>query len=201
MQSMINFINISSTKPYKIFRNYYSKALLNNQKSIEAIAISSFNKTTNEVESRFVNLKYINNQDWIFFSDYNSRKAQDFVTHDQISALFFWKSINVQIRLKAYLKKTDKKFSDTHFAKRSLKKNALAISSNQSKFINSYQEVYENFNHTLNNKDLSLRPDDWGGYSFVPYYFEFWEGHESRINKRVVYQIKNNEWNQYFLQP
>ena len=198
---MIDFSDICSSKPYEIFKDYYSKALLNDQKSIEAIAISSFNKTINEVESRFVNLKYINDQEWIFFSDYSSKKAQDFKGHDQISALFLWQSINVQIRIKANIKKTDKKFSDTHFKKRSDKKNALAISSNQSRPINSYQDVVENYKHTLDSKDLSIRPEGWGGFSFYPYYFEFWEGNDSRLNKRDVYEIIDNKWHHYFLQP
>ena len=198
---MINFNNLSSSKPYKVFKDYYSKALANKQKSIEAIAISSFNMKLNEVESRFVNLKYINDQEWIFFSDYSSKKAQDFKSHDQISALFLWQSINVQIRIKANIKKTDKKFSNMHFKKRSANKNALAISSKQSKLINSYQDVVKNYNHALNNKDLSARPDGWGGYSFYPYYFEFWEGNNSRLNKREVYEMIDNEWHHYILQP
>ena len=79
-----------------------------------------------------VNLKYIIDDEWIFFSNYNSLKAQNFLNHDQISALFYWDSINVQIRIKAKIFKTLSKFSDEHFEKRNIKKNALSISSMQS---------------------------------------------------------------------
>ena len=44
-------------------------------------------------------------------------------------------------------------------------------------------------------------PDYWGGYSFVPYYFEFWEGHQSRINKREVFEKIDNVWKHFILQP
>ena len=47
----------------------------------------------------------------------------------------------------------------------------------------------------------TARPNFWGGYSFIPYYFEFWEGHESRLNKRDVYEMKSNEWEHGILQP
>ena len=77
----------------------------------------------------------------------------------------------------------------------------MAISSNQSKPISSYEKVSENYNKSLNNDNLKDCPEYWGGYSFVPYYFEFWEGHESRLNKREVYEIKNNEWDYFILQP
>ena len=45
------------------------------------------------------------------------------------------------------------------------------------------------------------RPNYWGGYSFVPYYFEFWEGGEYRLNKRNVFKFNEGAWEQYYLQP
>ena len=199
---MISFIEISKAEPYKEFINFYNQATLKGQKPIEALSISSFNKSMNEVESRFVNLKYISNEEWIFFSNYNSKKAIDFNQHDQISALLYWNSINVQIRIKAKIRKTSEEFSNQHFNSRSKEKNALAISSKQSDLIESYKEVVINYENILNSEDyISDRPSYWGGYSFFPYYFEFWEGHDSRLNKRKVYEYKNNKWKSSILQP
>ena len=62
---------ISNDKPHTIFKNYYDLALNNNQKSIEAVAISSLNSNINEVDSRMVNLKYIIKNEWVFFSNFN----------------------------------------------------------------------------------------------------------------------------------
>ena len=129
---MIDLINIASDLPHNKFLDLYQKALKENQRGIEAIAISSYDKSSNEVESRFVNLKYITGNEWIFFSNYLSPKAMQFESHDQISALFHWGAINSQIRLKAKINKTSVEFSDTHFQSRTKEKNALAISSNQS---------------------------------------------------------------------
>ena len=64
---MIKFINISKQKPYQLFKKYYDQALKNKQKIIEGIAISSFNKDLDQVNSRYVNLKYIKYDEWIFF--------------------------------------------------------------------------------------------------------------------------------------
>ena len=41
----------------------------------------------------------------------------------------------------------------------------------------------------------------WGGFAFIPYYFEFWEGNTSRLNKRDVYKIQNDEWNHTIIEP
>lgn len=198
---MIDFQNINNNEPYRIFQENYKKALKANQESLEAVSISSYNKQKNEVESRFVNLKYIVNDEWIFFTNYNSKKAQDFLSHPQITCLIYWHKINSQIRIKAKVKRTSKEFNDNYFINRSKHKNALAISSDQSKPIDSYESIVKNYNKSLQSDNLKKCPDYWGGYSFTPYYFEFWEGHESRLNKRVVYQQKVNSWEQIIFQP
>ena len=93
-------------------------------------------------------------------------------------------------------------FSDEHFHGRTKEKNALAISSNQSKVIDSFEEVSINFQKTL---DLmtpdTVRPDFWGGFSFIPYYFEFWQGHKNRLNKRHVFEQHGDQWVEQLLQP
>jgi len=113
----------------------------------------------------------------------------------------YWPSINVQIRIKAKIKKTSNEYNQKYFCDRSEKKNALAISSSQSKSIVSYNQVKENYNKSLKNDNLKKCPGFWGGYTFTPYYFEFWEGHESRLNKREVYEKSNDSWKQCILQP
>ena len=198
---MIKLINLNQSTPYLILKEKYIQAHNANQKNIEAISISSFNKFNDEVDSRYVNLKYIDGDKFIFFSNYKSPKSVAFDSHNQISALIYWSSINVQIRMKAKIKKTTIEYNQKYFTERSKKKNALAISSSQSKIVDSYDQVIENYNKSLKNDDLKKCPEFWGGYSFSPYYFEFWEGHESRINKREIFEKIDGVWKQSFLQP
>jgi pyridoxamine 5'-phosphate oxidase len=199
---MIIIKNINHAEPYKRFQEYYNNALNKNQANIEAIAISSYNSDEGLVDSRFVNLKYLINDEWVFFTNYNSPKAKQFYSNPQISALFFWSSTNIQIRIRGNIKKTSSKFSDMHFKERSLDKNALAISSSQSDHINSYEEVKKNYKISMDNiKSDEERPGFWGGFSFIPYYFEFWEGNKSRLNKREVYQKIEKVWEASIIQP
>lgn len=198
---MIEFVNVKDEAPLIFLIEKYHQAVNANQKNIEALAISSFNKDMNEVDSRFVNIKFINKDKFIFFSNYNSPKSIAFESHKQISGLFFWASINTQIRLKAKVKKTSAKFNKQYFKNRSPEKNALAISSKQSRSILSYEDVLQNYNKVHAKNNLSECPEYWGGYSFIPYYFEFWEGHESRINKREVFYKTDGIWKHSFLQP
>ena len=112
---MINIDKMIISEPYNIFRKYYEEAKNKEQKIIEAISISSYDKKNKIVDSRFVNLKYVINDEWIFFSNYNSPKSKEFKSHAQITALIFWNSINVQIRMKALVVKTSKAFNQEYF--------------------------------------------------------------------------------------
>lgn len=198
---MIDISNISNEEPYKVFVKYYKKALIEKQKAIDAVCISSFDTQIKEINARFVNLKFVSGCDWIFFSNYRSPKAAEFEMHNQISATIYWQNIDTQIRMKAKIKKTSEQISDDHYKGRDHKKNALAISSKQSQIISSYKNFKEIYNKTLKEGKLNDRPDYWGGYSFVPHSFEFWEGHKNRINKRCLYKYEENIWKKFFLQP
>ena len=198
---MIEFNNLNQGIPYQLLKEKYDEALNAGQKSIEAISISSYNKEMNEVDSRYVNLKLITNDEFIFFSNYNSPKAIAFKSHDQIAALLYWPAINVQIRMKANIKKILNEYNHKYFSTRSIEKNALAISSRQSKPISSFAKVKENYVHSLENDDLEKCPEYWGGYSFSPYEIEFWEGNKFRLNKRNFYSKDNDTWNHFILEP
>jgi len=198
---MIIFKNLSKEDAYIKFKKLYDNAIKAKQESIEAIAIASFSKISNQVDSRYVNLKFINNDEFIFFSNYESPKAAAFNSHNQIAALIYWSSINVQIRMKAKIKKTSDEFNQNYFFDREKEKNALAISSKQSKKIESFEQVKENYNKSLYKDDLKTCPKYWGGYSFKPYEIEFWEGNEFRLNKRNLYTKDNTGWNHFILEP
>lgn len=198
---MIKFNNLSKETPYSILKEKYEESLSANQKNIEAISISSYSNELKEVNARYVNLKFINEDKFIFFTNYNSPKSREFSSHSQITALLYWSSTNVQIRLKANIIKTSSNFNNSYFKKRDKNKNALAISSDQSSSIESYANVEKNYHKSLELDNLNQCPEYWGGYSFTPYYFEFWEGHKSRLNVRDVYEIKNKKWIHSILQP
>lgn len=199
---MITFKNLNPAEPFQKLKYFYDLANESKQEIIEALCLSSFSRENNEVDSRFVNLKSVIDTNFIFFSNYHSPKSLQFKSHDQVSAVIFWSKINVQIRMKATIKKTSKAFSDNYFANRQKSKNVLAISSDQSKPIESYELVEAKYKSTLDNSDSNLiRPSYWGGYVFTPSYFEFWEGQKNRVNKRQVFCLDKGLWNKFFIQP
>ena len=141
---MIKFENLKENKPLQIFKNLYEEALYKNQKNADAACISSYNPKSNEVSSRFVNIKKVNSNNFYFFTNYSSPKSIDFELSKKVSMVFFWNATEIQIRFKGMIKKITEKESDMHFASRKKEKNILAIISNQSSEINSYQEFLKN---------------------------------------------------------
>ena len=128
-------------------------------------------------------------------------KSKQFKNHNQISINIYWSSINTQIRMKAIIRRLSKDFNMAYFKTRDLKKNALAISSKQSQVIRSFSDVKKDYDETFANKELTICPEYWGGFAFQPFTFEFWEGHDFRLNKREVFEKNQNAWSHYLLQP
>ena len=172
---MIDFRDNLKDKPYILLRNFYKKALDFNQKNIEAIAISSYNKNDNEVNSRFVNLKYIEKDKWVFFTNYNSRKSQDFNFTLKLAQYF----IGMRLIYKSELRLISKNYPQTslmHILLIEIQKNALAIASNQSSKAESHGYIKNKYLKVLNSKNEYKRPDYWGGYTFTPIILNFGKG-------------------------
>lgn len=196
---MISFNLSKDIIPYNIFLDMYMLAQRASQKNIEAACFSTCSDKKIP-HSRFINIKYINDNEFIFFSNYQSLKAQDIQSNNNVALTFFWSSINVQIRIQGTISKLDDNRSNDHWKLRQNQKNILSISSNQSSPIASYSKVKKKYEE-FSNHDLSNRPNYWGGYAIIPNYFEIWQGHESRINKREVFELCDDNWKNFFLEP
>jgi pyridoxamine-phosphate oxidase len=199
---MIFFYDIDKNHPFSLLYDKYLEASKHNQNSIEAMVLATLDLENMLPNSRFVNAKYITNEEIIFFSNYQGTKSREIENTNNVSVIFYWDTIKVQIRIRGRIIKSKKEVSDKHFFERSNDKNAIAISSNQSSVIDSYSYVVKKYEEVLNdNSSIRQRPSYWGGYSIKPYYFEFWEGQDSRVNKRKVYELKNKKWESYYLEP
>lgn len=197
---MVDFISFES-KPLLLFHKYLSEAQENGQKHVDAMCLSSIDCEQTIPKARFVNLKYVKDSKLIFFSNYNSNKSKQFKKYPYVTCTFFWSTTNLQVRINGDIKKTSSTFSDFHFQKRSREKNALALSSNQSSKISSYDEVRKKYLDVLKNREVYKRPSYWGGYSITPNYFEFWKGKDNRVNKREEFILIDNEWVYSILEP
>tara|TARA_B100000963_G_scaffold337865_1_gene334213 strand:- start:780 stop:1385 length:606 start_codon:yes stop_codon:yes gene_type:complete len=191
-----------TSSPIEKLEKLYKKAVENNQILPQAVCISSIDIENDFVDSRFVNLKYVNNRDFIFFSNYLSKKGIQFdkSPNTQVTMVIYWNTLDIQVRIRGIIRKISSNESDKHFNKRTKQKNALSISSNQSSVIDSYESVKTKYHEALNKANLQ-RPQYWGGYKLKASYIEFWKGSENRLNKREVFEFLDNKIKKYYLEP
>ncbi|MAW08121.1 MAG: pyridoxamine 5'-phosphate oxidase [Halobacteriovoraceae bacterium] len=168
-----------------------------------AMCLSTVDKD-NYPDSRMVLFKQFSNEDnIIFFTNYTSKKGKDIENNEAVSAVFFWDSLDLQLRVRGTVKLTSREVSKKYFNSRPFESRVAAILSDQSNVINSYDELhdqYEKLNSELAEKDLSC-PEHWGGVEIIPFRIEFWHGHKNRLHRREVYELLNGEWEECLLSP
>ena len=154
--------------------------------SVSAIAEDGF------PHSRIVLLKDFGDDGLTFFTNYNSLKGRSIAGNPAVSLLFFWPELERQIRIAGFAEKTSPEVSDRYFYSRPLNSQVAASVSEQSTKINS-RKMLEDLFETKKNDSVS-RPENWGGYIVKPVRFEFWQGRESRLHDRILFEKKGETW-------
>ncbi len=152
--------------------------------------------------ARIVLLKEYNEQGFVFYSNYESRKAKEIAENPQVSLLFFWKELERQVRIEVMAKKLNTKQADTYFESRPRKSQISANISKQSTELSSRAFLEKRFKaFEEQNPGKIKRPDFWGGFLVIPDYFEFWQGREDRLHDRISYMLNKHTWSICRLYP
>ena len=199
-----NLIDIKKLKsnPIKQFEIWFKKAKKENIIEPNAMVLSTISKN-NLLNSRTVLLKNITDKGFIFFTNYESRKANDIMHNNNVSLVFLWKKIERQVIIKGKAVKITKQDSKKYFDSRPEKSKIAAWASKQSEELHNSSDLikrFKNFENKFKNK-LIPYPDFWGGYIIHPNSIEFWQGRSSRMHDRILYEKEKNKWNINRLYP
>ena len=188
--------------PFKQFDIWFKDAHEIGLKDPNAMNVASSTKE-GIPSSRMVLLKSYDENGFIFYTNYTSRKSKEIIDNPNVALNFFWDALERQVRVEGEIKKIDPKISDEYFSSRSRLSQLGAHASNQSQIIENYDVItnkLKELEKEYEGKEIS-RPDHWGGFIIVPRTIEFWQGHEGRIHDRLKFQKENSGWNLVRLSP
>ncbi len=144
--------------------------------------------------SRTVLLKSFDERGFVFYTNYESRKAVDIANNPHVSLLFFWSEAARQVKIRGTAEKIPTGESLKYFLSRPRGSQIGAWVSNQSSVISSrslLENEFQKIKQKFRNKEVPL-PSFWGGYRVVPYEIEFWQGRRNRLHDRFEYTIQDD---------
>ncbi|MGA0196996.1 MAG: pyridoxamine 5'-phosphate oxidase [Schleiferiaceae bacterium] len=199
--SLLEF-NLESN-PFDQFQHWYQSYAELRIKDSNAMAIATVD-SQGFPSNRIVLLKAVENDELIFFTNYGSAKGQDLLNNPVVSALFFWREQERQVRIQGKVIRISKDKSKAYFATRPYLSQIGAAASDQSQPITNRAALETKFFEYQNEYPEGSTvpmPENWGGFAIQPLSFEFWQGREGRLHDRIVYMLEGSEWTIRRLQP
>jgi pyridoxamine 5'-phosphate oxidase len=156
--------------------------------------------------ARTVLLKGLDARGFVFFTNQQSRKADDLATNPYCALLFPWHAMERQVRIEGSATKLPQDEVDSYFASRPRGSQLGAWASQQSQPVESREELdlqYASYERQWPEGTEISTPYFWGGYRIAPEVFEFWQGRTGRLHDRLAYRRTGEtaEWELVRLQP
>lgn len=195
------FDHIPSDSPFELFEKWIKEAFDAGELESNAFVLSTVD-LDGVPSSRIVYFKDVLDHQFVFYTNYSSKKGQDIENNQNVSMLFFWPKSARQILIKGKCTKVTSQISDEYFASRPRGSQIGAWASNQSELLNDRSELEERIEKFEKRFPEEVpRPSDWGGYQIEPFSFEFWQGRPSRLHDRVQFDKHDDEWTVYRKNP
>lgn len=192
------------TNPIEQFRNWLVSAEEAGIYEPNAFVLSTVT-SANKPSSRTVLLKGVEDNGFVFFTNFSSRKGQAIEQNPHVSAVFGWYSIYRQVLIEGTVERVSERDSEEYFHSRPHESQVAAWSSRQSEPIESRSMLDEQFDEALKRFDGQAvpKPDYWGGYRIVPSRIEFWKGRSNRMHDRIAFARtpEAENWKVTRLQP
>lgn len=192
----------TAAEPVEQFQKWWNEAIAGEIYEVNAMTLATVNPA-GQPSARIVLLKGIRDGGFIFFTNYESKKANELAQNNNAALVFFWKELERQVRIEGIISKISSEDSDEYFHSRPAESRIGAWSSPQSRVIASRDILENNITETRTRfpENEIERPPFWGGYILKPSLIEFWQGRSSRLHDRIEYKNDNGSWIKRRLAP
>ena len=139
---------------------------------------------------RMVLVKQANEDGFVFYTNYESRKARELAVNPSAALLFYWDPLGRQVRIEGGVERTTAEESAAYVRTRARGSQLSALSSPQSRPIANRAELEERvaeLSERYADSELPL-PEAWGGFRLTPQTFEFWQNRNDRLHDRLLYR-------------
>ena len=179
--------------PFQIARNWLAEAEKTELNDPNAIALSTVD-ADGLPNARMVLLKEIENNAFVFYTNYESAKAQEIEQAGKAAFVMHWKSLRRQIRVRGTVTREEGPQADDYYRSRSLKSRLGAWASKQSRPLESRTALMaEVAKVTARHGPNPARPSFWGGFRINPVEIEFWADGAFRLHDRFVWRRQTTE--------
>ena len=188
--------------PFIFFENWFNNAVDAGLKEPNAMVVSTV--SDNKPHSRVVLLKGVEQNGFVFYTNYGSHKGQQLAENPNACITFFWDLLERQVRIEGTIKKVSVETSDAYFSTRPRGSQIGAWVSEQSAVIsdrNYLENKLSEFETKFEQTEVIPRPEHWGGYVLEPVSIEFWQGRQNRLHDRILYSKTENNWSFKRLSP
>ena len=188
--------------PIEKFTEWFEKARDCEPDFPEAMSLSTVS-TDGQPSSRMVLMKSYDKNGFVFYTNLNSRKGQEFRSTPKAALLFYWKSLKRQIRIEGGISEVSAAEADSYFASRPRGSQVGAWASDQSQPMKNESELEGSVdNYTAKFADQIIeRPPFWSGLRVKPQSIEFWQDRCFRLHLREVYKFEENQWRKNLIYP
>ncbi|MBR9727790.1 pyridoxamine 5'-phosphate oxidase [Shewanella intestini] len=181
--------------PMALFKQWLEQAKEANLTDPTAMSVATVDEQGQPFQ-RIVLLKQFSDKGFVFFTNLESRKSQHIALNSRVSLLFPWNSLERQVGVTGVAKPLSMLEVSRYFMSRPKDSQIAAWVSKQSSKISARQALVGKFNEMkakFAEGEVPL-PKFWGGYLVEPQSIEFWQGGESRLHDRFIYQQQLGNW-------
>ena len=181
--------------PIKQFQTWFNDAFEAKLPLPEAMTLATATPD-GKPSARMVLLKQVDHDGFVFYTNYNSAKAEQLDANPYAALVFYWAKLDRQVRIEGSITRTSREESLAYFATRPRESQIGAWASEQSEVIESraaLEQRAEELEKQYRDREIDC-PEHWGGYRLKPERIEFWKSRIGRLHDRILYQREGDAW-------